>query len=249
MKCSRIVGKSAATTGTPTATYSNSLVESAKRKPGRQVGDNPDRRRPDAGEDLLLGEESTTQRHAVDDPQLCGELADARQGVAVAVDLESSVVCVVDDPRDGLDEEVDAVVWSDSAVVDDAEAMGAGVRASGEQALVDRIHDDDDLLEGHASRDELPAVRLVNRDDRVGEAGRGALDHAQHPVGQVGSSASAEPHREHVRRQIVDVEDHPRTEELRDDRGRRENPGDRRRAPRRSGGGPQAAQRGPTRGR
>ena len=55
---------------------------------------------------------------------------------------------------------------------------------------------------------ELGAVRLVHRHNGVCDPSCRASDETEEPVGNVGPRPVAEPHRKHVRREIVNVEDH-----------------------------------------
>ena len=99
----------------------------------------------------------------------------------------------------------------DGAVIDDSEAGTGAVAlvARRQDAFVEAVHHDRDLLEWNAVRTELSPIGLVHRQHGVSETGGRALDEPERTVEEP-SGFVLEAHHEHVRGKVVDVQDHLR---------------------------------------
>src|SRR5215211_7529856 len=111
---------------------------------------------------------------AINDSELLCPGAYGGQGIALPINFERDVIARGRELGDRLDNEIDAVMWRDRSVIDDAEAAGLPVRASGvpfrKELVVERVHDDSCLRGRDSVAGKLATIRLVDGDDGVGEA-------------------------------------------------------------------------------
>jgi hypothetical protein len=80
--------------------------------------------------------------------------------------------------------------------------------------VIDAVHHDRGLAAVRTSADQLLAIGLMDRDHGIRDTAGCALKHAEQALCETTYSPAAEPHPEHVGRQVVNVEDQPRAEHL-----------------------------------
>ena len=153
------------------------------------------------------------------EPVLADTGAHLGNGVSASEDLQTCVRELWHERCDGVDQDVDAVVRGDRPVVDDPEVAVLGARwAWWQEPVIESVEYDHDLPCGHAAREQLGSIGLVDRDHRVRHADRRRL----HPPQNAGDRGCTPPPGEatekQLRRQIVDVEHDSRASEPRDDR-------------------------------
>src|SRR6266545_552067 len=82
------------------------------------------------------------------------------------------------------------------------------VRGRWQQTLVERVHHDRDRLAGtHASALQHRSTAIVHRHDAIGDAARQTLLKDEHAMYEAPPKRPGEPPIEHLRRQVVHVED------------------------------------------
>ena len=107
-----------------------------------EVRDDTDVCARDEAKDFPLRQVAAFERDVVVEPQLVDPTADERDGVAVAVNLESSVRDRVLDRPNRVQQDVDSVVDVQGSVRDDAEERARGRRVVGQEPLVETVEDD-----------------------------------------------------------------------------------------------------------